>query len=258
MEKAARVIGQALRFACCTFMPVAFSHDVAPLPMARSSICCRVMTLVDCGVSLRQHQPLADRIHRRCRALVAPRSLREVPASNASTLPARHGCPCRPGLRPSARAGSNDSSLGLPPRRPAPRPAGQPAHWPGRAARGGRGRLCMAWAASAAPANAAMTSATPVSCARRAMEGSGRQGHIVGFQAKKIEASPVCQSKRKSDSPACVFRLCRAARPNSGYSAAPAPARRARQRPAHDRCPPGKDPEMRRPATAGSQARPRR
>ena len=244
------------------------------LPMARSSICCRVMTLVDCGVSrCDSTRPLADRIqsavYRPEPSVVAPApstttgancaasaparrsskspsarrcACKEVPASNASNPPARHGCPAgrgsaghRPGRdRTTAVPGPAARS------RPAPRPAGQPAHWPGRA-RGGRGRLCMAWAAaSAAPANAAMTSATPVFMRKtRGWKGAEGKDISLGSRRRKSRLHPYANRKRKSDSPACVFRLCRAARPNSGYSAAPAPARRARQRPAHDRCPPG-------------------
>ena len=65
------------------------------------------------------------------------------------------------------------------------------------ARRGGRGRLCMGLGGRQRGAGQCRHDQRDAGFHAQdaRMEGSGRQGHIVGFQAKKIEASPVCQSK---------------------------------------------------------------
>ena len=200
------------------------------LPMARSSICCRVMTLVDCGVSrCDSTRPLADRIqsavYRPEPSVVAPApstttgancaasaparrsskspsarrcACKEVPASNASNPSCTPWLPCRPGLcRPSARAGSNDSSTWACRAKPASAAPSGPAGTLARTRRGGRGRLCMGLGGRQRGAGQCRHDQRDAGFHAQdaRMEGSGRQGHIVGFQAKKIEASPVCQSK---------------------------------------------------------------
>ena len=212
------------------------------LPMARSSICCRVMTLVDCGVSrCDSTRPLADRIqsavYRPEPSVVAPApstttgancaasaparrsskspsarrcACKEVPASNASNPSCTPWLPCRPGLcRPSARAGSNDSSTWACRAKPASAapsgPAGTLARTRGAAVAG----VCAwAWAAaSAAPANAAMTSATPVFMRKtRGWKGAEGKDISLGSRRRKSRLHPYANRKRKSDSPACVFQ----------------------------------------------------